>query len=353
MRQALRDPVYPALDRLPDLLRQACADRPERIAVGDLVLICRNMAEAYLRVRRVGRVAAHRGQTVEDLALDLVADLFRRDAAGRFVVLREYFDPVPTDRDDAMVNLRRLVFSVVGEGLFDQHRSFDPGLARIIRNVKAAARRLGLPIEARHGVRWIRFGPVDARLPSIAPDLLERSLAGKIREGVALETVLQAISDLLDDQEVYLRAVPVVAVASTIRSAWIRIQAHEGEESGFSGFEGFSGDGFGPLVSLAVAGIRADLHPSYVESGKVSESLFRSYLAVIASYLADVTTDGEQADRSLYERLAVELPGLDRAEYGLRHRARLEYMARRGRDALVKSARFDLGLSARTTECQE
>lgn len=321
--------------------------------MGDLVLICRNLAEAYLRVRRVGRVAAHRGQTVEDLALDLVADLFRRDAAGRFVVLREYFDPVPTDQTAAAVNLRRLVFSAVGEGLFDHHRSFDPGLARIIRNVKAAARRLDLPIEARHGVRWIRFGPVDARLPSIAPEVLERLLAGRIREGVALETVLRAISDLLDDQEVYLRAVPVVAVASTIRSAWIRIQAHEGEERGFDGLDEFSGDGFGPLVRLAVAGIRADLHRTYVESGKVSESLFRSYLAVVASFLADATVDGEHADQSLFERLAAELPGLDRTEYGRLHRARLEYMARCGRDALVKCARFDLGLSARTAECQE
>lgn len=321
--------------------------------MGELVAVCRNLAEAYLRVRRVGHVAAYRGQSVEDLALDLVADLFRRDGAGRFVVLREYFDPIPTEPEDAVGRLRRLVFSRVGEGLFDQHRHFDPGLARIIRNVKAAARRLGLPIEARRGARWIHFGPEDAHLPVIAAEILESLLTGRIGDGVALETVLRTIADLLDDQDTYRRSVPVVLVASAVRSSWIRIQTHGHEDEVLPGFDGYSGDGFRPLVAVALGRIRPDLHRSYVETGKVDESLFRIYLKVVASFLSDATADAEQADRSLFERLADELPGLDRVEYGLRHRARLEYMARCGRDALVKSARYDLGLSATPSECQE
>lgn len=345
--------MIPPPGRLPELLRSACSERPDRASVNELVALAARIAGAYLRSRHVALEGSGGVQSIDDMALDLVGDLFCRDARGRFTALREAFEDVPEDPDVAFSRFRRLVFGRVSEGIFDHHRASDPEFARIVRNLKAAAQRAGFRVEVVHGARWLVFGDDTTPRPLVAPEVLEAMLTGHVREGMAIDAVLAAMAGALAASGGYRNAVPVVLAARVIRSAWSRLQRQALVDSLRVEPDTGSGDGMAPLRLLALSRVRAELGSTYVRTGKLSPELFEAYLSVVDRHLAAEVDDSGAVEASLYERFRLLVPGLERGEYEARHRARLEYVWRCARSALARNVRVELGFSASRSDCKE
>jgi hypothetical protein len=330
-------------DRLPALLRAVAGDRPDRESVREVVQVARDLAAAFLRVRRVRFDGPWQAQSHQDLALDLVADLFRRDDDGRFPEIRGFFGEIPADGIECLGELRRLVCSRVTQGLFERNRRLDPELARLIRNIKLASRRLDFDVESRWGGRWIVFGDGRWERPLIAVEILEAHLVAFLREGTSLDDILRATEDVLARSDLYRTALPVVLAAQVIRTAWIRLQA-----GGDGSTEPLEPDGFQALVDHAVDVVRATLRASYLASGKLPTEIFESYLRVARSWVsAEMAVSGPRM--SLFERMVQEHPDLDRHGFVREHRARLEYIARLVREQFIAEAREELSGSASTS----
>ncbi len=84
---------------LPALLQSALSPRPNRSHVSELAEMFHRIAAGYLRTKSAAGTLNLKtlGLPLEDVAWDCVADLFRRDSAGAFTQLVEYFQPINID----------------------------------------------------------------------------------------------------------------------------------------------------------------------------------------------------------------------------------------------------------------
>jgi cytochrome P450 len=104
-------------------LRSLLSSCPARARVASFIHRCHRLSKSYLLQRiRSGRLMPDQfGMTVDDLAMDVIADLFGRDEHGRFSQLANYFESIAwheQSEEYLHAATRRLVMSQVTEGLF-------------------------------------------------------------------------------------------------------------------------------------------------------------------------------------------------------------------------------------------
>ena len=82
---------------IPDIFRQLIISIlkpfPEMGNINKLVKLCHKMAVAYLRTKIFSNRYSEKrfGVNIDDLAFDVIADIFARDNNGNFVVIHKYF----------------------------------------------------------------------------------------------------------------------------------------------------------------------------------------------------------------------------------------------------------------------
>jgi len=105
-----------------------------RAQLNGFVSACHALALAFLRSKRsVGLLADAEGLKLPDLAYDCIADLFQKSESGDFVRIRAYFGGLDIDRvtdEELLTYLRRLVFSLVNQGVFRLYHEVDPPSAK-------------------------------------------------------------------------------------------------------------------------------------------------------------------------------------------------------------------------------
>jgi hypothetical protein len=297
-----------------------------------LVRTSHALALMLLRMKRSSGLArVSQGISESDLAYDCVADLFRRDEDGAFVGLRAYFGSLDlAGADDArvLVYLRRLVSSAVNQGIFRVYNEIDPTLGKILRNMKLSIQGLKnfteVEVFGEPCISPILCDPLDDRLPFDRDELVRR-LVVAVRGTEKTPEMLAALSHLLRRQDEFSRVVPLIVVALSFRDVYARksIQPPVSSESDAQ----VTGEEVVSAVEKACSNVRAQTEVKYVGKGKISPDLFETYFAAIQEYLR-IKLDGGGAEMSLFASLNRVAPHIGDAEYRLRHRARLEYLAR-------------------------
>ncbi len=128
---------------LKPLISSIISKNPSPGSINEFIFLCRKIALVHLR-RKIasGRLSLDFFRaTLDDLALDTVADLFNRDETGKFVQLEAYFEGLSIEEssgEDLLTYTRRLVCSRVNQNLFRLYHENDPSLGKILRNVKLA-----------------------------------------------------------------------------------------------------------------------------------------------------------------------------------------------------------------------
>ena len=126
---------------IAETVRAVVSDTPCDVDTRSMAELCQRVAIVYLS----GKVSsghldpARFGLDLRDLAVDSVADLFRRSQDGQFPSFQRYFTPLRkslVSEAEYLGALRRLLFSHINQHLFRLHREFDPSLGKIIRNIK-------------------------------------------------------------------------------------------------------------------------------------------------------------------------------------------------------------------------
>lgn len=339
---------------LRDAILVTVSDSPHRLAVKHVVECCHRFALPYLfnKAKR-GRLQLELlGLSLNDLALDSIAELFRRDDTGVFPLLRDYFDAThvsnQTDRE-LQVALRRLVFSKVNESLFRRYREADPNLGKIIRNIKDAVAANPRLRQVRRGNRdWVRVlpsNPNGQRRASV-PTSSSNGLASQRRLAIAPPEVIEAyFSSTLDwrhqvrdlttqlieffqQHPYYASEYPLVNLAMAMRASFahvVEVDTNEDQsEAAFLPFE----------VEEAIQGatdwVEEDKRSWYVDQGKVSAPTYKAYFAAIRAILEGQYVY-EAGATSNYEVFTQHLPGLSKTAYQQEHRNVLEYMVKLAR----------------------
>ncbi len=110
----------------------------EKIAVGYLRFLQRDRQHNVL-------LSGDGHTSLDQLAIDCIAHLFRRDETNNFVEFRNYFDPLLKNIGEnpniqLFVQLKRLIVSAVKQELARIFRQRDPEGAKVLRNVRNAIR---------------------------------------------------------------------------------------------------------------------------------------------------------------------------------------------------------------------
>ena len=333
---------------LEALLRSVLAKPPEQQKLSGFVDLCHKMAVAYLRVKSsAGSFDVRRlGMSIEDFALDSIADLFRCDLDGNLVQFIRFFNSlgrVGESSEDALANhLRRLIFSSVNHRIFQSYRETDSSLARIIRNLKLALKDhptlIANPYLGETVIR-LRGQSGDQHLPQIAPELFAPEFHHRMAGRQSFPEIVDTIGSLLSELEGYQKRISLYEAAEMIRS-WYT--PHQSQDADRVDEMILSEDEIHSFISTVVEKIHFHTQRSYVRKGKLTEGECTILVAAIRDILIAefVSHDGEA--ESLYDTLHRRSPGLTREEYQNRHRVIIEYIAKVARNEMRHQLRKEV-----------
>ena len=311
---------------------------PSPSQLSDLVIICQKLAVVSLRQKKARMTFREEvlGLKVEDAAYDCVAELFRRDEGGEYVQFRAYFGGLDLSAagDEYLISqLRRLVFAKVNEGLARMYQEADPVLSRILRNIRLAVSSLRNFDEVeRFGEVYLlpTFADPLEHLPTATTEDLERLLSGAVQPGTNAPTVLNNLARLLNGQEQFSRIISPMGLAMAIRSIHSRLQAPVVPAS--EAHPQMAEEDILSALDHALQVTRDSMDERYVRRKKIPPNLFDSYFTVVRKYLSAKLLCRDGNESSLFNLARMEIPGLTRSAYRLRHRARLEYLLKMTQD---------------------
>lgn len=321
---------------------------PSPGSVMEFVDVCQKIALILLRRKAVnGRLHPELlSVKIEDIALDCIADLFRRDERGSLIQIRSYFEGIDYQEmteGELLRHLRRLVFSKTNQGIFQVYNEIDPQLGKILRNIKIAVRALQNFTEVdRFGESCIVPAMCDtlAHLPSIEKEDLERNLRFAVNGGENVPSLLAKLSLFLRQQEEYCRVVPFMTVALAFRAIYAQYENRtsvrpEAEDA---------------MLSTDVRTVIGDICQSlkkqsvrqYVHEKAVDGVVYERYFDIIQKHLELKLMGNGGEGFSFFSQLKKTFPGLTMEEYHKHHRSKIDYLAGVAYRKVVQQLRRDL-----------
>lgn len=301
--------------------------------VKGIVRVCHANAEgALIRRGHLHHLLALHGLSLTDLAFDCICDLFARNDDGRYKALESYFsayDVAGFSDEDAFFHLQRLSFTKVRNGLFRLYSEMDPQLARILHNIKVAARALGLFVEIdRLGESCLApsLCETSEHLPPVDIADLTAWLCGEGSGNEFIPELLGKLCMSLRKQTGFSRVVPIVTIGLAIRAFYRQKEIPQLAEPATVIDDGII-DASGAIADACNA-VKYKTYRKYVMSGKVSGETFDLYFRVITQMLELRFISNDGAGFQLSESFLTLTPGVTLREYRKKHRNKLEYLAR-------------------------
>jgi len=322
---------------------------PPPAAVKEFVYHCHQIACVYLRRKAFGgRLNPDQfGISLDDLALDCIADLFQRDRNGSFTRLVGYYSFVNiSDISEEVLQgqTRRLVFSEVNQRLFRLYRESDPSLGKIIRNIKSAAKYFESFILDRRGDElWLCAPgevPVNENRPTLSPEIAEICLGARLPANASLKKFLEALAEILHEEDDYQPAFPLVGLALIIRSAFSRLQDDTARLSGDE--HPFTGTDIQQMILSSIDSVMKRMHPSYVGRKKLDASAYEYHFLAIRDVLVAQFVHDDGFDLSFFEHLHNHIKDLTPTDYQSHHRVYLEYLSKLTRRELLDALKKEL-----------
>ncbi|MBO6576049.1 MAG: hypothetical protein JJ896_09625 [Rhodothermales bacterium] len=266
-----------------------------------------------------------------DVAVDCLADAFRRDASGALPEFIAYFDQHDWrswEEEQVFTAFRQFVFRKTLDGVYRMHGERDPQLARLIRNLKLTIAESAEVVLYKKGqVAWIRTSeaPVENALEPIPLELFERRVC--VCEGDTAPDLLACTVRVLRHQTLFAPSVPLTGLAIALRNALARTRPVSGEAQEPTAYSNLSAD----WVRDVIRAVSSRMWPSY--QGKVSRPVYEAYqeaafLVVVRGYC--------------HSAAVASTLHLTAKEYRERHRNTFEYVLRQFRRRLRAEYLADL-----------
>ena len=322
-------------ENLIDVLGSSCRS-PKYLAE-----YCKLVALAYIKkkIKSGNSFILYLNSTIEDLAVDCIADLFERDAKGKYVVFESYFrdkDLSTLSETEVQMSLRRLIFSKVNDGLFRNFGIFDMSLSKIIRNLKIAANNQDLNtcrIDGNNHLYFKNSLSIDSHKPMMPPEFLEIKLTYRLNTKMDTPEILNQVQEIFQQQTQYQQRYPIVQIARIVRRSSIHL--HDLPKTFVENKNWIvSKDKLDQLLCKSLKTCSECFKTSYVKKGKIDSETLNKYITCIKKILQHhYITDSEIGD-SYYDHFHEIFPDIPKDDYRELHRQYLEYMVKQVRNEL-------------------
>jgi hypothetical protein len=317
---------------LKAIITSVSSAHPSPDAVKDLIALCRKIARAHLIIKNHTRYSYEEtfGLSVDDLAMDSIAELFQRNDKSVLVQFQSYFDSVDIEGSSLealLVHLKRLVYSKVNNYLMDLRSEYDPTFWKVLRNCKLAIQALRTySIIDRLGDLYIIPLTADPlrHLPRMEQQDIEQLLFSVASGNDNIPTLLSKLSRVLQEQQEKSRMLRLLTVASAIRVFYVRTNMVDEQTDSIA--DNLSDADIQTIIRNVCGDIKLKLAPRYQGIKGVTSGVFGAYFLVIENHLCSKYISHNGHDSSLYDKLQVLYPELTRDEYSKTHRTKIEYL---------------------------
>ncbi len=313
----------------------------------EFVQLCHDLALPMIRKKiALGKLRLDAvGLKEPDVVYDCIADLFRRDAEGKFPQIQTYFEKNITDvhtatEEELLTALRRLIFGKINNSLVRLYSEIDPTLGKILRNIKLAIEKSKMFEEVTR-FSDVYLVPVSCdALQQLAPmpsEYLEQEFSRLVLVHDTIPVMLKKLHTVLVEQESYQRMVSLVTAGMLCKQ--IYKLGWETEQEVKVVEEEVDGEYLAKVVDQICQSLHKEMHHSYVEKGKCTGDMFRAYLGATKSILNSFYVDEHLDGSTFYEYLEEQIHGLTKEEYRDKHRPILEYFIKIGKERLKHELR--------------
>jgi hypothetical protein len=282
------------------------------------------------------------GIDINDLAFDVIADLFARDNNGKFVEINKYFkqfgDLSVISDDELFVGLRRLVFSATNVRFFKIYGELDTALSKIIRNLKITLKNHSSVKAIVHNEENF-LAPRHTEnlclaLPSIPEEILSPEFYDRVSSKSSLRDMLTAIGDVLKEQNNYKKIASLIEVAVLIKEAYasdaIRIMGNEE----VSAEEIIFNDQIKSIAQEVVSNLKTQYSSRYIEKEKLSKTEIAAIFKATEEILSNQFCLGDDDPATYYNTLHKQMKNLDKEIYAGKYRVILEYLAKMAKNQM-------------------
>jgi hypothetical protein len=281
---------------------------------------------------------------LNDLALDCIADLFKRDEDGAFPQLYSYYSRLispSSSKEELFILTRKLIFSKVNQEIFRLYSDEDPGLSKIIRNLKRTLKFVPqLLAERRNGDIWIYLDDSDPELPIMPPEYMEARLSEGIASNPSFKCVLTTLCNVLNGQNEFRKMYPIMGIAIICRSLFLNLLGNPADYVFEE--EGLRPDEINLFIQDSIRIIRKNTQNEYISKGKLSTYHYECYFKAMHQILIAQYVHNNGFDKSFYEYLSSFIRNLTPEIYKSEHRSMFEYFIKLTRNQLLKIIRQEL-----------
>lgn len=300
------------------------------------------IALAYLRMKASsGHLYLNQGEPLEDLAWDFIADLFERNRDHSFTILNSMFMGIDLDTasaEEIEQQFRRIIVTKIDDNIFRSNGEKDPSLKKIIRNLKNALQNT--PFETKVVVEngYISVGEGsegEDGLPVSPSEILEIQLCRRIRETMQTPDILLEVINILEEFQFYQKKISLVAVAISIRKAYVHIRDKEAEiNRGLEPEENLYSQLLNARIERDAEKIKLDLGEKYVRKRVLTRRQLSLFMLAAKEIVRSEFIE-KHAQTNHFECLKQYYPNLEYEEYRETYRSVLEYLVKKTRAEII------------------
>ncbi len=320
------------LKHIKPLLIQVTSEKPNTGDVNQLVKMAQRIALTRLNMLRKSQRLPHftYSENYVTLAIDSIAELFRRDDEGMFVELQFYFrikrNIEEMSAAESLSCFRMLIFNALHDSVVKSFQEADPILGKILRNLKNHIRHNDeIKTLLRFGTTYIfacNRDECDAHLPEMPPEMLEGEFLQKVLSRDKFKDFPCIILKILSESIGYRKFYSLLDVALIIKKAWLKIGMTD----------------FPPQTSEFSWSLQSDVNTLVQKGLKEFEIKFfgngfadmneKFFVDAIREIIHNTFIKGNGFDATYFEILKKHNHQLEYTEYRNNIRVRFEYLAK-------------------------
>jgi hypothetical protein len=332
---------------LRKILIEATKECPSTKSIKELVKIASRISASYLNVKIYnGKLNLDFfGIPLSDLAIDCIAELFKRDGKGVLIEFQDKFSDIINaehlDGKNLFSRLRSIVFNSVDRSLFKLYGTFDSSLARFIRNIKLAVNKNSdILLWRRNGesllIPKIYEGTNNKNFPPF--DALRIEIIRKLKPGFTTNEFLKCLHDALIIQEEYSNSFPLNGAAMLLRSLYAENAQYLQNKFEYTFWE----YDLVKLIGDVVGKLEKHIIIKYYEKGKILREDIKVYSALVREILRQEFISGNRDEVSYYNLSKSRIDNLTQESYTEKYKTKIEYLAKIAKAELKESIKKEL-----------
>ncbi len=307
-----------------------------------LVDISHKFAAAYVQTKiKLQKFDVRKfGVSVDEFAYDAIAELFKTSDKNNLTEIKKNFERLLGDdlfdEEQCISVFRRLIFSSVNHYIFRISRAHDPGLAKIIRNLKEAAKNnQSFSLKRVWNETYVCFDANEKNnhLPLIPYELLIAKLNGNVSNYNVFNSFLKSVAELFGGQKGFRKEYPLLDLAYLLREylSQKNLGLPEAQiDNELSEYE------LKDILLQIQSKVKKKIGIKYLASGKLEPQILDCYQRAVMEILSSEFIREDCDGKCFYDFLLRHIPELTQEEYQSKHRTKFEYFAKVSRNEFIK-----------------